>query len=104
METHVIEVTGISDELLRLLDERVRQKGGDRSSLIRELIQKELQGTPRSRRKTNRPHAEMSFEEILRPVHRQVEESGITDEELDRMFEEARAQVRSERKQSRSRG
>jgi hypothetical protein len=98
MKTHTIEVTGISDELLKLLDERVRQRGGDRAALVRELIQKELRAAPPSSAEEAPPHPAMTFDEILMPVHRHVTESGITDEELDRLFEKAREQVRKQKK------
>jgi hypothetical protein len=32
------------------------------------------------------PHAVLTFEEILVPVHRQAAESGTTDEELDGLW------------------
>lgn len=45
--------------------------------------------------------AEKSFDEILAPFRRNVEESGISDEALDALFSEARketARVRKERR------
>jgi hypothetical protein len=44
-----------------------------------------------------------SVDELLAPFRRQVEESGITDEDLDRLGEELQGEVRQER-QSRSAG
>jgi hypothetical protein len=38
MDNNKIEVTGISEPLLRLIDERVRHFGGDRAAYIRDLI------------------------------------------------------------------
>jgi metal-responsive CopG/Arc/MetJ family transcriptional regulator len=98
MKTHTIKVTGIPDDLLRLLDERLRRNGGDRAAFVRELIRKELQPPAEE----PRPHSGISFEEILAPVHQQVAESGITDEELDRLFEETREQVREEKRTAQS--
>lgn len=40
-----------------------------------------------------RPHADMTFEELLSPVHQQVKQSGIMEEELDDLFEEIREEV-----------
>ena len=102
METHTIEVTGVPDDLLELLNERVRECGGDRAGFIRELIQKELQPTPQPSDEDPRPHARMSLTEILAPIHQQAAESGLTDEELDRLFEDAREQVREEKRMARS--
>lgn len=42
MDNNIIEVTGIPKHLLSLLDERIRQKGGDRAGYIRELIEKDI--------------------------------------------------------------
>lgn len=39
----------------------------------------------------------MTFEEILAPVHRQVKESSITEEELEQLFEKAREEVWQEK-------
>mgnify|MGYP002778672842 CR=1 FL=1 len=41
---NTIEVTGIPTQLLKLLDERVRQTGSDRAGYIRHLIEKDIYG------------------------------------------------------------
>lgn len=33
---------------------------------------------------------DLTFREILAPLHREIQESGMTDEDLDALFEEAR--------------
>ena len=43
--------------------------------------------------------AEKSFDEILSPFRRSVEESGISDEDLDEVFRQARKEVHSARKE-----
>ena len=101
METHTIEVAGISDELLERLDERVRQWGGDRASFIRDLIRRELQRDSQLSEEGPRPHSEMSFDEILTPVHEQAAASGMSGEEMDRLFTEARERVRKEKRSAR---
>jgi hypothetical protein len=101
--THTIEVTDISDELLELLDERVREMGSDRASFVRELIRSELQRASPTPTEVP-PHAEMTFEKILKPVHEQAAASGLDEEELESLFEETRARVRDERKRSRAEG
>ena len=103
MGTHTIEVAGIPDELLDLLDEHVRQRGGDRASFIRDLIRRELQRDSLTSGGDPRPDSRLSFDEILAPVHDQAAESGMTDEELDRLFEEARERVREEKRAARPR-
>jgi hypothetical protein len=41
--------------------------------------------------------AEKSFDEILAPFRRNAEASGMSDEELDGIFREARSRARKER-------
>ena len=43
--------------------------------------------------------AENSFDEILAPFRRNVEESGMSDEELDTLFREARKEASRARKE-----
>jgi len=94
---HTIEVTGVPDDLLKLLDERVRQSGSDRTEYILKLLQRDLLETSPQSHEDARPHADMTFEELLSPVHQQVKESGMTGEELDDLFEEIREEVWQEK-------
>lgn len=94
---HTIELTGIPDELLELLDRRVSQAGGDRTEYILKLLRKDLWGTPLPSHADTVPPAKMTFEEILAPIYQQVEESGITEEEMGQLFEEAREEVWQEK-------
>lgn len=96
---HTIEVTGIPDDLLKLLDERVRQAGIDRTEYILKLLQRDLLSTPPQSHRDARPDADMTLAELLLPVHQQVKESGITEEELDDLFEEIREEVWQELQQ-----
>jgi hypothetical protein len=45
MDNNKIEVTGISEPLLKLIDKRVMHFGGDRAAYIRDLIQRDIFGT-----------------------------------------------------------
>ena len=67
-----IEVTGISEETLRLLDERVRKQGGDRAEYIRQLLDKDLHSP--------------TLSQLLAPFREQVAKSGVSDEDLDQLF------------------
>ncbi|MCI0334893.1 MAG: hypothetical protein L0228_16905 [Planctomycetes bacterium] len=69
-----------TEETLR---ERAKANGEDVSSYAARLIQ-EVLSTP-------------SVDELLAPFRRQVEESGITDDELDELGEELRRDVRQEK-------
>ena len=77
--TRTIEVTGISEETLNLLDERVRQQGGDRAGYIRHLLDQDLHSP--------------TLSELLAPFREQVAESGLSEEELDQLFAEAREEA-----------
>ena len=52
MDNNKIEVTGISEPLLRLIDERVQHFGGDRAAYIRDLIERDIFGTSRGHKHT----------------------------------------------------
>ncbi|MDF5721267.1 MAG: hypothetical protein PUP91_12460 [Rhizonema sp. PD37] len=45
MDNNTILVTGISEPLLHLIDERASQKGGDRAAYIRDLIEYDIYGS-----------------------------------------------------------
>lgn len=53
MDNNKIEVTGISEPLLKLIDERVRHFGGNRSAYIRDLIERDIFGTPHEQKYTS---------------------------------------------------
>jgi hypothetical protein len=74
--TRTIELP-IPEELLRLVDERARTAGLPREAYIREVLSKDVTGDP-------------SLSEILAPFREQVAGSGIGDDELDRVFSQAR--------------
>ena len=52
MDNNIIEVTGIPEPLLKLIDERVREKGGDRSTYVRNLIERDIFSTSHSKKHT----------------------------------------------------
>lgn len=81
--TRTIELP-IPEELLRLVDERAQSAGLKREAYIRAVLSKDVTGEP-------------SISEILAPFRDQVAGSGISDEELDRFFAEARAEAYRER-------
>ncbi len=92
MASHTIKVTGVSDELLQLLDERIQtQHSTGRSEYIRELIRRDVLGASTRAR---------SFREILAPVHAQTEQQGYRDEEMDQDIEEAVRETRAERRKA----
>ncbi len=61
------------------LEKKAKLSGRDAAEFVEDLVTKEV----------NSP----SLDEILAPFRRQVEESGVTDEELDELFTGARKEV-----------
>ncbi len=95
MASHTIKVTGVSDELLQLLDERAQAlRSSGRSEYIRGLIRRDvlaatLDGTsPRCR----------TFREILAPVHEETMRKGVSEDEMDHDIEVAIRESRTDRR------
>ena len=84
LETDRIEIAGLPPELLQALDERAQQIGTSREDYVRGLIQKDLT-------------APLSLRDLYAPVREQITESGIAEEELDALLEEAREEAWQER-------
>jgi hypothetical protein len=80
--TRTIELP-LPEELLRQMDERART-AGPREEYIRTVLSKDVSGEP-------------SISAILEPFRDQVASSGISDEDLDNLFAEAREESRRER-------
>jgi hypothetical protein len=97
MSSHTIKVTGVSPELLQLLDERIRaQHAAGRSDYIRELIRKDILGAPAS----GSAQPARSFREILAPVHEETLRQGYADEEIDQDIDDAVRETRVERQKA----
>jgi hypothetical protein len=62
------------------LREQAARAGQDMAVLARKLLERAIDTNP-------------SLDEILAPFRRQVAESGITDDELTALFEEARSEA-----------
>ena len=95
--THTLEVTEVDDNLLELLDQRASQQAQDRSAYVRDLLRRDLtamQSGPALGKRT--------FAQILAPVHESVQQSGMTEAEVDALLTETLADVRRERRMRRS--
>ena len=66
-------------EIGAALADKAKLSGRDSTEFVEDLVTKELSNP--------------SLDEILVPFRRQVEESGITDDELDDLFTAARKEV-----------
>ena len=76
----------VSDETKSALEQRAHERGyKDVSKYVERLISTDLLATK-------------SFDDILAPIRKTFQESGMTDDELEALFEEAREEVYQERK------
>jgi hypothetical protein len=74
----------LSPDLERQLRERAARVGCDVAALAHDLLQRGLSTEP-------------TLDEILAPFRKDVAASGMSDEELDALFEEVREEVHRER-------
>jgi len=86
--TRTIEIP-LPEELLKLIDEKAQVTGLKRDAYIRAVLSKDVKG-------------ECSISEVLASFRDQVTASGISDEELDRLFSEARDESYQEKKHSKN--
>jgi metal-responsive CopG/Arc/MetJ family transcriptional regulator len=93
--SHVIKVSGVSDELLTRIDDRWKaQHFADRSEYVRDLIRRDILD-----RETAPKHPESgSIQSILNAVHAEVARRGISDSELAQDISQAVAETRARRK------
>lgn len=82
-----IEVS-IPDDMIPRLEQRARSAGLDGEQYVRALVSREL-SAPRT------------FDEILGGFREEVAASGISDSELDQLFDAARQDSLAERRSSR---
>jgi hypothetical protein len=82
----------LAPEEERWLSERAARNGEDIGRFIHRLIAREIQG------------AATTLDEVLAPVRRQFEESGMTDEELANLVEEVREEIWQEKQGHPSKG
>jgi len=87
MRTETIQIKDLPADTMQALVDRARQAGTTPEEIARRLIEEGL--SPK----------DLSFDEILGPFRRQVEQSGVTDDELDALFTRARKEVFRENKE-----
>jgi hypothetical protein len=87
MDNNVIEVTGIPAHLLKLIDERVRQTGGDRAGYIRNLIEKDIYGASHTENQSKvfqgkkHPFDHKQWEADMKALAQRAEEIPVLPEE-----------------------
>lgn len=83
VQTETIEITGLPPGTREAIDELSRNKGKNAEEYLRTLIEAEIL-------------SQQSFGEILAPIRQSFRESGMTEEQLDALFEDAREKVYQE--------
>jgi hypothetical protein len=78
--TETLEITGLPAGTLNALNEIGRDKGKTAEEYARFLIEVDIL-------------AQRPFSEILAPIRRSFDESGMSEQELDALFENAREAV-----------
>jgi len=79
-QTETIEITGLPEGTREAIKELSRSKGKSAEDYLRTLIEAEIL-------------SELTFAEILAPIREAFRRSGMTEEQLDALFEEARQKV-----------
>lgn len=82
-QTETIEITGLPEGTREAINELSRCKGKSADEYLRTLIEAEVL-------------SQKSFAEILAPIREGFRKSGMTEEQLDALFEEARRKVHQE--------
>ena len=82
-QTETIEITGLPEGTREAIRELSQSKGKSAEEYLRTLIEAELL-------------SQHPFAEILAPIREGFRKSGMTEEQLDALFEQAREKVHQE--------
>ena len=82
-----IEVNDIPEVWLQRLDKRARERGSDRSEIVREILARELDH--------ENPIPAVGFDAVLSTIRQGFAESGDSEEELTALLEEGLRATRS---------
>ena len=81
MQTQTLEITGLRLDTLEAIGQKARQAGKTISEYVRDVIETEVAG-------------DQTFAQILEPIRRSFDDSGMTEAELDDLVKLAREEVR----------
>ena len=84
MESTTLEISKLPESVVKALRKRAEEAGTTAPEYVRYLIEEDL-ASP------------MSLRVLFAPVREQIKESGISEEELDVLLEEAREEAYQER-------
>jgi len=86
------------------LRERAAASGKTVDGFVRQLVEREVlganggQGPSTSPTENALPHAAPTLDDVLAPVHKEFQQSGMTEEELTEFLTEVRDEVRREKR------
>lgn len=80
MQTETLEVTGLRAETLAAIGRKAQQAGKTIGDYVRDVIETEVA-------------SDQTFAQILEPIRRSFDESGMTEAELDDLIDVAREEV-----------
>jgi hypothetical protein len=78
-----IHVSGLGRRTIATLKSQAKAEGLSVAGLVKELIETEMSVTEMARRKT--------IDEVFAPAQKRFQESGMSEEELDRLVDAARS-------------
>ena len=84
VQTETLHIEGLPPGTKNALEEFGRHNGKSAEDYARMIIEAEVL-------------SRKSFDEIVEPIRREFEESGMTEDELDALFREAREEVYQEK-------
>ncbi|MCI0485662.1 MAG: hypothetical protein L0229_03580 [Blastocatellia bacterium] len=84
MESTTIEISNLPESVVKALSKRAEEAGTTMPEYVRYLIEDDLSSS-------------MSLRVLFAPVREQIRESGIPEDELDALLEEAREEAFQER-------
>jgi predicted DNA-binding protein len=99
--TITINLAPETEEKLR---QRAAESGLDPAVYARDLIERGLNGGSSTDQLSLASSEGMTFDEILAPFRKEVEQSGMTDDQLRDFFTEVRDEVRAEKRRKRAQG
>lgn len=84
MLTDTIQITGLPPSVIEAVEKRANEIGTTAEKYVRYLIEEDLAST-------------LSMRGLFAPVREQIRESGISEDELDELLEEAKEEVYREK-------
>lgn len=84
MQTDTIQISGLPETVVQAVNDRAKKVGTTAEQYVRYLIEEDLA-------------SELNLRVLFAPVREQIKESGISEDELTGLLEEAREEAFQER-------